>query len=85
MPRFDFECTKCKKTFEEVIPFGSKDFPKCQKCNSKTKKLISPPAIHFKGSGFYVTDSKSVKKEDKSKKKKKDKSSKSSSSSVANK
>ena len=58
MPRFDFRCRKCQTTFEESLPFGSKKLPKCSACGSKmTEKLISPPAVHFKGSGWYKTDS----------------------------
>ncbi|MDD3897311.1 MAG: zinc ribbon domain-containing protein [Candidatus Peribacteraceae bacterium] len=56
MPRFDFRCTECTYSFEATIPFGAKKWPKCKKCGGKTQKLIAPPAIHFKGSGFYVTD-----------------------------
>lgn len=63
MPTFDFHCKACQATFEFSRPFGSKDQPKCPTCKSKrTEKLLSPPAIHFKGTGFYKTDSsKSVK------------------------
>jgi putative FmdB family regulatory protein len=58
MPLFDFQCQKCSHTFEFNRPFGSKKVPPCPECGSKkTEKLISPPAIHFKGSGFYKTDS----------------------------
>jgi putative FmdB family regulatory protein len=58
MPRFDFRCTACSTTFEESIPFGSADLPPCPACGKKTEKLLSaPPAIQFKGSGFYKTDS----------------------------
>ncbi len=66
MPTFDFQCTSCGHTFEYSRPFGSSDVPVCPKCShSKTSKLISTPAIQFKGDGFYVTDSKEVKKEEK--------------------
>jgi putative FmdB family regulatory protein len=58
MPTFDFSCEKCGHVFEISRPYGSKVHPSCPKCgNRKTKKLISPPLIHFKGSGFYKTDS----------------------------
>ncbi len=57
MPTFDFQCQKCGTVFEETLPFGSKTLPPCVKCKSKrVEKLMSPPAIHFKGSGFYKTD-----------------------------
>jgi putative FmdB family regulatory protein len=59
MPTFDFRCKKCEKPFEATIPFGSKQKPKCPSCGAKTtEKLLTPPlGIHFKGSGFYKTDS----------------------------
>ncbi|OGJ56489.1 hypothetical protein A3D88_03880 [Candidatus Peribacteria bacterium RIFCSPHIGHO2_02_FULL_52_16] len=57
MPTFDFQCKKCEAVFEHSRPFGSKEHPACPKCRSKrTEKLFSPPAIHFKGGGFYKTD-----------------------------
>ena len=79
MPRFDFLCKKCGMTFEESIPFGSEKKPACPACASRsTEKLITPPlGIHFKGSGWYKTDShqappkkESAKKEEKDKTKK---------------
>ncbi|MBI5156043.1 zinc ribbon domain-containing protein [Candidatus Peregrinibacteria bacterium] len=61
MPRFDFRCKKCQTTFEESLAFGSQKLPKCPACGSgMTEKLISPPAVHFKGSGWYKTDSKAA-------------------------
>ncbi len=57
MPTFDFQCRKCKAVFEASRPFGKKINPPCPKCGSKrTEKLLTPPAIQFKGSGFYKTD-----------------------------
>ena len=57
MPTFDFRCTDCNITFEEKIPMGSTDLPACPKCAGAVEKLISPPAVIFKGDGFYKTDS----------------------------
>lgn len=57
MPRFDFECLHCAHTFESTIPFGVKTLPLCPLCKSTTQKCITPPSIHFKGKGFYKTDS----------------------------
>lgn len=63
MPTFDFRCTACETIFEFSRPFGSTVTPTCVKCGSeKTEKLIAPPAIQFKGSGFYKNDSKIVPK-----------------------
>ncbi len=58
MPTFHFECEQCKTQFEMQAPMGSKDRPPCIKCNSKrVRKLIKPPMVHFKGTGFYKNDS----------------------------
>lgn len=58
MPLFDFACKKCGEVFEHTRPFGNKENPKCAMCGSKrTEKILTPPAIHFKGGGFYKTDS----------------------------
>jgi len=58
MPLFDFQCGQCGRVFEFQRPFGSKTRPACPSCKSKrTEKLMTPPAIQFKGKGFYKTDS----------------------------
>ncbi|MBI1934064.1 zinc ribbon domain-containing protein [Candidatus Peregrinibacteria bacterium] len=64
MPRYDFRCQTCTRTFETMIPFGSDELPKCPQCGERTvEKIISPPlGIHFHGSGFYKTDSRPVEK-----------------------
>lgn len=61
MPTFDFQCRKCDHVFEHSRPFGSSELPACPACGSKrTEKMIAPPAIHFKGSGWYKTDSRAT-------------------------
>lgn len=57
MPLFDFQCTGCQNIFEATLSFGSKTKPVCPACGTKkTEKLLTPPAFHFKGGGFYKTD-----------------------------
>lgn len=57
MPRFDFRCTDCQYTFEELLLPGGTT-PRCRHCGSaKIEKLLSPPSVIFKGTGFYRTDS----------------------------
>lgn len=64
MPRYDFRCTACQWTFEVAISFDSDELPLCPQCGKKAaERVISPPlGIHFRGSGFYKTDSRPVEK-----------------------
>ena len=57
MPVYQYECTKCDISFEEHRSIKQKDKARCPNCNSWAKKVFSPVAIIFKGSGFYITDS----------------------------
>ena len=56
MPIYEFECRKCKAHIEVYQKVSDKSPTKCRKCGGRLEKLISAPAIQFKGSGWYVTD-----------------------------
>lgn len=56
MPIYEFECQKCKSRTEVFQKVSDKSPTKCAKCGGKLEKMISAPAIQFKGSGWYVTD-----------------------------
>ena len=62
MPTYDYKCTVCFASFRKVLPFGTDEIPQCPRCGGVSQKIIIPPMIHFRGNGFYKTDS-SVKKE----------------------
>jgi putative FmdB family regulatory protein len=58
MPRFDFECRECGLVFEAELPLHATDAQvTCPRGHCQVRKRFSPPAIVFKGSGWYVTDS----------------------------
>ena len=60
MPTYDYQCVKCRATYETREGFDAPTSHKCQECGKGTaKRLLTVPRIVFKGSGFYVTDSKS--------------------------
>ena len=60
MPIYEYECEKCACRFELKRRFGeAARSPRCPKCRGKVRQLFSPSVILFKGSGFYVTDSRS--------------------------
>ncbi len=56
MPIYEYECTKCGHRFELIQKVNNARTKKCEKCKAKAERLISSPAIQFKGSGWYVTD-----------------------------
>ncbi len=56
MPIYEYRCRKCGEQFEKIQKFSDAPLGKCEKCGGRLERLISPPAIQFKGSGWYVTD-----------------------------
>ena len=56
MPIYEYECKKCKAHIEVFQRVSDKQPTKCRKCGGRLEKLLSAPAIQFKGSGWYVTD-----------------------------
>lgn len=57
MPLYEYECESCGHRFERIHQkFSDPPVETCPKCGGKVHKLISSPAIQFKGSGWYITD-----------------------------
>ena len=56
MPLYEYQCKKCGKVFEAMQKFSDEPLKKHEKCGGKLEKLMSAPAFHLKGSGWYVTD-----------------------------
>jgi putative FmdB family regulatory protein len=56
MPLYEYECDTCRHRFEVIQKFSDLPIEKCPKCGSTVHKLMSSPAIQFKGSGWYITD-----------------------------
>lgn len=57
MPTYDYECKKCKNTFEAFQSIVEKPLTRCPECQGKVKRCIGAGAgVIFKGSGFYETD-----------------------------
>ena len=57
MPLYDYQCTACKHITE--IRHGFDDTPDavCARCGGDLKRVFNPAPIVFKGSGFYINDS----------------------------
>lgn len=59
MPIYEFTCHRCGTNFEKRVSFTQTQAPPCDNCESAdVQRRMSAPAIHFKGSGWYITDSK---------------------------
>ncbi len=56
MPLYEYKCDACGATFEVIQRFSDPPVEKCRTCGGPVRKLLSAPAIQFKGSGWYVTD-----------------------------
>lgn len=56
MPLYEYECDACGQRFELIRKFSDPPVTSCTACNGSVRKLLSSPAIQFKGSGWYVTD-----------------------------
>jgi putative FmdB family regulatory protein len=57
MPLYEYECEACGQRFEKIQKYSDPLADVCAKCGKgPVRKLLSSPAIQFKGSGFYITD-----------------------------
>ena len=56
MPLYEYQCEKCGKHVEKIEKFEGPHLKKCPSCGGRVERLMSAPAIQFKGSGWYVTD-----------------------------
>ncbi len=56
MPLYEYQCTRCHKRVEKIQSFSAEPLKVCEFCGGELEKLISAPAIQFKGTGWYVTD-----------------------------
>jgi putative FmdB family regulatory protein len=57
MPLYDYACTKCGRVHEIRHGFDETPEGRCDACGAPLRRVFNPAPILFKGSGFYVTDS----------------------------
>ena len=63
MPIYEYECKKCGHITEAWQSFSDAPLTKCELCHGKVKKLISQSSFQLKGTGWYVTDYASKRKD----------------------
>jgi putative FmdB family regulatory protein len=56
MPLYEYQCEACAHRFEVIQKYSDAAVDICPRCNGVVRKLLSSPAIQFKGSGWYITD-----------------------------
>ena len=57
MPTYEYVCKSCGHLFEIVQSMRDEPLTECPECSGELRKVFAPPAIAFRGSGFYATDS----------------------------
>jgi putative FmdB family regulatory protein len=57
MPLYEYQCEACTRRFEVIRKFSDPELQVCTLCGKgPVQRLMSSPAIQFKGSGWYITD-----------------------------
>lgn len=56
MPIYEYKCRNCGHEFEAMQKASDPPKKKCPQCGGPLFKLLSAPAIQFKGRGWYITD-----------------------------
>ena len=57
MPTYEYACRDCGEHLEVVQSFKDAPLTECGRCGGTLRKVFSAAGIIFKGSGYYVTDS----------------------------
>jgi putative FmdB family regulatory protein len=54
MPLYEYECTACHRRTEKIQKFSDPEITVCPYCNGHLERVLSAPAISFKGGGWYA-------------------------------
>jgi putative FmdB family regulatory protein len=55
VPLYEYQCARCGR-FEIIQRFSDDPLRTCPTCGDEVQKMLSAPAIQFKGTGWYITD-----------------------------
>jgi putative FmdB family regulatory protein len=64
MPTYTYRCDSCNHQFETVQRFSDDPLRECPECGGPVRRVIQPVGVVFKGSGWYITDSRSKPKDE---------------------
>ncbi len=54
MPLYEYECTACHRRTEKIQKFSDSEITICPYCNGHLERVLSAPAVSFKGGGWYA-------------------------------
>jgi len=54
MPLYEYQCQNCGRTLEKRQKFSDPELTECPHCGGRLEKLLSAPAVQFKGGGWYA-------------------------------
>jgi putative FmdB family regulatory protein len=54
MPLYEYKCTACQKHTEKIQKFSDAEITACPHCGGKLERVLSAPAVSFKGGGWYA-------------------------------
>src|SRR5947209_20048533 len=54
MPLYEYECTQCHERTEKIQKFSDPEITVCPHCSGHLERVLSAPAISFKGGGWYA-------------------------------
>jgi putative FmdB family regulatory protein len=57
MPTYAYKCADCSHQFDQFQKFSDDPLTECPSCSGKVRRVIQPVGVVFKGSGFYINDS----------------------------
>lgn len=65
MPTYEYQCKDCGNQFEQLQRYSDPPVTECPRCHGKVRRIIFPAGVIFKGSGWYITDSRKSPADDK--------------------
>jgi putative FmdB family regulatory protein len=56
MPLYEYQCASCGSVFEKMQKFADEPLKVHEDCGGAVRRLLTAPALQFKGTGWYITD-----------------------------
>jgi|GEM_PF-6382102 len=60
MPQYMYKCSECDFEIEITQRFNDEPIKECSRCGGAVTKVIFAVPVHYKGPGFYTTESRGI-------------------------